>query len=378
MQDQDSTHPALPGFWRFYRPRLRDIVSGWWWAANFHNDLVGAVLLTAAVAVAFASWTDALTELGEYASVVAPWLPRIPAWLFAVLLIYAFLRVNYQRFVAFDREWRGVAAFSRKTIDQHSAAQAIAETRVLELEDDLCKEQLGRRQADATIAKLTNDSALRGTSLEVALAERDQRIAAMQADMRRLRTEHDQALTQLRQIEEARPLLRLEPYRLRGTDTLGNTVEWQARLRVVNDRPSIMVRDCYARIVEWGEALEGEWQPDLLREHEDGPYSHAGPLVRVESTEGDFQRETEFIVATIGHRHRLAYFGLDESLKSRYRLHIGVWAVRVEVGASNLGTEPVSRWLRLTVVLVDGEGQPSIECWPELDDGSTTEEASQT
>jgi len=77
-------------------------------------------------------------------------------------------------------------------------------------------------------------------------------------------------------------------------------------------------------------------------------------------------------VAAVERRHRIAYFGLEEPLRSRHRLNIGVWAVRVEVGAGNLGNKPEYRWLRLEVHGDGGQGRPSIDLWPELDAETST------
>ena len=349
-QDEDSTRPTLPRFWQFYFPKPRELVSIWWWAANFHNDLVAAALLTVTAIVTLAWSVDALGILGEYANVLAPWLPRLSAGFLIVLLVYAFLRVNYQRFMALEA---AVRAEAQRSLEEGLSAK---------------QRQLAEwtMERDATMSKVTSDWNARATQLGMEVAERDAQLTAVRAEAQQDASERDEARTELRVIKEARPLLRLEPYRLHGVDNRGETVEWQARLRVTNERPSVMVRDCYAQIVEWGEAPDGEWQPEVLREREGGPYSHAGPLVQAETNAGNFQRETEFIVATIGHRHRIAYFGMEESLKHRYRLHIGVWAVKLEVGASNLGTEPVSRWFRLAVVVEDGEARPNIDLWDEL------------
>lgn len=173
-------------------------------------------------------------------------------------------------------------------------------------------------------------------------------------------SERDQAIAQQQADAEARPLLKADTYTMHITDERGRTNRWEARLRITNERPAVMVSDLYARIVAWG-AVPDVPQPPSIFGAGGAPHGHVGALVRVDGHEGDVQGETDLVVATVTGGHLVAYFGVRNDLRFNHELTSGVWAVRVEVGARNLGAPPLSRWLRLDLVRDGGELQPTIE-----------------
>ncbi len=200
--------PELPGFWRFYLPKPREIVSIWWWVANFQNDLWSAVVLTGTVILAFVLWTETLDTLWRYLSAFAPWLPGAAAWLFVALVVFALLRLNYHRFVALEASVR--ADGDRRMVEALFEKQTQAAQWLM--------------QRDTHISEVSADYEAANQSLKMQVATRD-------AEIRELR-------------QRLAPFIELQPLKIQSAILDGLVV--RVEIQNPNGRP---VRDVQVRLV---------------------------------------------------------------------------------------------------------------------------------
>lgn len=213
-QGQDNTPELPPSLWRFYQPKLSTITSGWWRATNFYNDLIGAIALTIAAVVCIIFWTIGSPDSPVFDSPLqGAILTRIGIGLTVAAIIYVLLRVNYQRFVALDAKWRAFAS---------RLATRIGEARIE-----------GRAEAQLQMADV--------------IAGVNSQLTDARGVIRDLERERDELRAAFRAIDEARPLLRLEPrlnYVQRGAKPSVQGVE--VLLHVINERPSVQMYGVYA------------------------------------------------------------------------------------------------------------------------------------
>jgi hypothetical protein len=220
-------------------------------------------------------------------------------------------------------------------------------------------------ERDSTITQVAAGYNTRLTTLEMDLAARNDDLKAARVEMSQIATERDAALARLREIEEARPLLRLEPETTRHTSANGAILGYEAGIRLVNDRPWVLVQGAYAQIVEWT-VLTLKDGAEMVREGWDAPTFKDAPLRIAGEQPREFRKSTTFTVATFDDEVGMGYFALEnDGLSGRHPLSITPYAVRIEAGCANDGVEPLTAWFRLTFVPIGHQRSPKLEPWHE-------------
>lgn len=189
----------------------------------------------------------------------------------------------------------------RADIKARDQALADAEAAKEDLSHELAKRSM---EHDTTISRVTGDWSARVTGLEMQLAAAKTELAEVAiarddalANTERITADRAAALARLHKIEETRPLLSVEARVVECRDESDQLVAHEARLRVVNKRPHIWVRDFYVRISSWFEVTHqsGLWPGDQ------GPTPNAVSITlpQVPGRTTDFRDETEIVVASL-------------------------------------------------------------------------------
>jgi hypothetical protein len=272
--------------------------------------------------------------------------------LFTVFFVFHVIRAP----VAMRNE-ASVLAAQQVTNERVAGDQRVVEA-VAEQQREMA---LRSMQHDTIMSNVTGDWSSKAAALEAEVASKVVAIASLRDQIESLTAERDQSRNLLKDIEEARPQLRLETTARRMTDLRGELTGYQLQLRVVNERPSSQVVGGYARIVEWGLFLGDEWLPDMVRDSSLAPAFRTALLHLAPGQAADFRTHTDFAVVDIERYDTWAHFAIDQPLRSDGAMLPGIYGVHIEVSAVNLGLEPIRRWFRMT--LMGLHEFPTLEQW---------------